>query len=112
VSILAGSDTGASNDGTFPGFSLQDELVYLVEAGLSPMEALQSATLNAATWLGQRDNLGTIEAGKLADLVLLDANPLSDIHNIGTIRAVVFNGKLLDRSRLDQMLAAVRNQPR
>jgi hypothetical protein len=111
VSLLAGSDTGASNDGTFPGFSLQDELVYLVQAGLTPMEALQSATLNAATWLGQRDNLGTIEVGKLADLVLLDANPLRDIHNVRRIRAVVFNGRVLDRSRLDQMLAAVGNPP-
>jgi imidazolonepropionase-like amidohydrolase len=110
VSLLAGSDTGASNGGTVPGFSLQDELIYLVQAGLTPMEALQCATLNGATWLGQRDNLGTIEAGKLADLVLLDANPLRDIHTIGRIRAVVFNGKLMDRSRLDQMLAAVRNQ--
>jgi imidazolonepropionase-like amidohydrolase len=111
VSLLAGSDTGASNPGTFPGFSLQDELAYLVQAGLTPMEALQCATLNAAAWLGRRDDLGTIEAGKLADLVLLDANPLRDIHNIRRIRAVVFNGKLLDRGRLDQMLAAVRNRP-
>ena len=71
------------------------------------MEALQCATLNAATWLGQRDSLGTIEPGKLADLVLLDANPLQDIHNIRKIRAVVFNGRLLDRDRLNQMLAAV-----
>ena len=107
VPLLAGSDTGASNEDTFPGFSLQDELIYLVQAGLTPMEALQCATLNAATWLGQRDSLGTIEPGKLADLVLLDANPLQDIHNIRKIRAVVFNGRLLDRDRLDQMLAAV-----
>jgi imidazolonepropionase-like amidohydrolase len=110
VFLLAGSDTGASNGGTFPGFSLQDELAYLVQAGLTPMEALQCATLNAASWLGQQDNLGTIEVGKLADLVLLDANPLRDIHNIGRIRAVVFNGQLLDRSRLNRMLAAVRDR--
>jgi Amidohydrolase family len=107
VSLLAGSDTGASNEDTFPGFSLQDELIYLVQAGLTPLEALQCATLNAATWLGQLGSLGTIEAGKLADLVLLDANPLQDIHNIRKVRAVVFNGRLLDRDQLDRMLAAV-----
>lgn len=107
VPLLAGSDTGASNEDTFPGFSLQDELIYLVQAGLTPMEALQCATLNATTWLGQRDSLGTIESGKLADLVLLDANPLQDIRNIRKVRAVVFNGKLLDRDQLDRMLATV-----
>jgi len=105
VSILAGSDTAVSNAFTFPGFSLQDELGYLVEAGLTPLEALQCATINAANWLGQLDSLGSVEIGKFADLVLLDANPLADIKNVQNIRAVVMNGRLLDRARLDEIRA-------
>lgn len=112
VSMLAGSDTGVSNAYTFPGFSLQDELGYLVDAGLSPLEALQCATINAAKWLGKLDSLGTVEPGKLADLVLLDANPLVDIKNVKKIRAVVINGRMLDRARLDQMRAGVEESAR
>jgi imidazolonepropionase-like amidohydrolase len=112
VSILAGSDTGISNAYTFPGFSLQDELGYLVHAGLTPLEALQCATINAAKWLGRLDSLGTIERGKLADLVLLDANPLVDIKNVRKIRAVVINGRMLDRARLDQIRAEVEESAR
>jgi imidazolonepropionase-like amidohydrolase len=107
VSLLAGSDSGVSNASTFPGFSLHDELFDLVEAGLTPLEVLQIATVNAAKWLGRIDTIGTVEPGKLADLVLLDANPLLDIHNIRKVRAVIINGQLLDRARLDKMLAEV-----
>ena len=107
---MAGSDTGIANADTFPGFSLQDELGYLVDAGLTPVEALQCATINAARWLGRVGSLGTVETGKLADLVLLDANPLADIRIARKIRAVVMNGRLLDRERLDQMLLALGRQ--
>src|SRR5262249_7204010 len=75
VEILAGTDT--PNPYCFPGFSLHDELALLVKAGLTPMEVLQVATRNAAKFLGLLDSLGTIEQGKIADLVLLDANPLA-----------------------------------
>src|SRR5262249_9091040 len=78
VPILAGTDT--LNPFCFPGFSLHDELALLTQAGLTPMQALQAATRNAAEYLGQLDSLGTIEPHKLADLVLLSANPLDDIH--------------------------------
>jgi imidazolonepropionase-like amidohydrolase len=103
VPILAGTD--AMNPGCFPGFSIHDELALLVDAGLSPLAALQTATRNAAQFMGQLDRRGTLEAGKIADLVLLYADPLADIHNTRSIRAVVLNGKLYSRETLDAMLA-------
>jgi len=103
VPILAGTDT--MNPQCFPGFGLHDELALLVDAGLSPMAALQASTRNAAEFMGQLDRRGTIEAGKIADLVLLDKDPLADIHNTRTIQAVVLNGKLFPRAALDAMLA-------
>lgn len=87
VGILAGTDCG--NPYCFPGFSRHDELALLVEAGLTPMEALQAATRNGAHFMGGEHELGTIEPGKLADLVLLTANPLKDIRNTRRIEAVV-----------------------
>jgi imidazolonepropionase-like amidohydrolase len=102
VNILAGTDV--LNPYCFPGFSLHDELALLVEAGLSPMAALQTATSNPAKFMGQFDRRGTIEAGKIADLVLLDKDPLADIHNTGAIQAIVLNGKLVKRAALDAML--------
>lgn len=103
VGILAGTD--AMNPYVYPGFSLHDELQLLVQAGLSPLEALQCATLKAAQFMGQVDRRGTVETGKIADLVLLDRDPLTDIGNTRSIRAVVLNGRLLDRVTLDKMLA-------
>ncbi len=102
VQFLAGTDVG--NSYIFPGFSLHEELTLLVTAGLTPMEALQSATRNPAIFLGKLRDLGTIQEGKLADLVLLDANPLEDIRNTQKIRAVILNGRLLDRGELDKLL--------
>jgi imidazolonepropionase-like amidohydrolase len=102
VPILAGTDV--SNPFCFPGFSLHDELALLVQAGLTPMEALQSATRDAAKYLGETDSWGTVEKAKNADLVLLDANPLDDIHNTRKIAAVVLHGKLIKREALQKML--------
>jgi len=103
VRFLAGTDT--LNAFCFPGFSLHDELTLLVEAGFTPMEALQAATLNAAIFLGKAESLGTVEKGKIADLVLLEANPLEHIDNTRRIAAVVLGGQLFERPRLDAMLA-------
>ncbi len=103
VGILAGTDT--LNPFIYPGFSLHDELGYLVQAGLTPVEALQAATLNPARFMGREKDLGTIEAGKLADMVLLYANPLDDITNTRKIWAVIYNGKLYDHQALDKMLS-------
>jgi imidazolonepropionase-like amidohydrolase len=102
VPILAGTDVGLPN--LVPGFSLHDELALLVEAGLSPLEALQAATRNPAVAMGLGDDLGAIEPGKLADLVLLDANPLDAIANTTRIAAVIANGRLLERPDLDALL--------
>jgi imidazolonepropionase-like amidohydrolase len=91
----------------FPGFSVHDELALLVEAGLTPMEALQTATRNPARYLDQLTDLGTVQTGKIADLVLLEANPLDDIKNTRRIAAVVSRGKLFDHATLHKMLAEV-----
>jgi len=103
VPILAGTD--AMNPQCFPGFGIHDELALLVDAGLSPLAALQAATRNAAQFMGQLGRRGTIEAGKIADLVLLNEDPLVDIRNTRSIRAVVLNGKLYRRAALDAMLS-------
>lgn len=103
LKILAGTDT--LNPYCFPGFSLHDELGLLVKAGLSAMEALQAATLNPARFMGKEKDFGTVETGKIADLVLLDANPLNDIANTKRIDAVVLGGKFFPRASLDGMLA-------
>lgn len=107
VPFAAGTDVG--NEYVYPGSSLHDELSLLVEAGLSRLEALRAATINPAKILGKQNLFGTIEAGKIADLVLLDANPLEDISNTKKINLVVLNGRLFDRKALDKMLAEVEN---
>jgi hypothetical protein len=104
ILLLAGSDPGAPM--VFPGFSLHDELLALVQdGGLLPADALRAATLNPARFLGITDSLGAVEPGMLADLVLLDANPLEDISNTRRIRAVVLKGRYLDRTALDRLLS-------
>ena len=102
IQFLAGTDF--DNHYLYPGFSLHDELQLFVDAGFSPLEALQTATFNPANFLGAIDSLGTIEKGKIADLVLLDANPLTDIHNTQKINAVFANGKYLSKETLQAML--------
>jgi imidazolonepropionase-like amidohydrolase len=103
VGVLAGTDSAAPE--LVPGLSLHEELTLLTQAGLSPMQALQAATRNPADFLGVSQKQGTVEVGKNADLLLLDANPLDDIRNSEKIRALIIHGKLLDRASLDQMLA-------
>jgi len=105
VEFLAGTDV--LNPYCLPGFSLHDELTLLVAAGLSPLEALQAATLNPARYLGKEKDLGTIEKGKIADLVLLEANPLEDIGNTRKIDAVVTGGTLFPKAALQKMLADI-----
>ena len=105
VGLLAGAD--APNPYVFPGFSLHEELELLVQAGLSPFAALQTATINPAKFLGIEKEIGTIEKGKLADLVLLDADPLANITNTRQINAVIANGRYFSREQLQKMLADV-----
>jgi tetratricopeptide (TPR) repeat protein len=78
-----------------------------VKGGLSPIDALRTATVNPARFLGRQKDLGTVESGKLADLVLLDSNPLDDINNVRKISAVIYDGTYFDRAALDAMLANI-----
>ena len=103
VRFMAGTD--APNPWAYPGVSLHEELNLLVRAGLTPMEALQTATINPAIYLGLQDSLGTVEKGKVADLVLLEANPLEDISNTRKISGVVIRGKLIGKQGLREMSA-------
>jgi amidohydrolase family protein len=106
VRILAGTDAPLRNSP--PGFGLHDELAFLVRAGLTPFEALRAATLESARFFGLADSLGTIAPGRVADLVLLDANPLADIRHTRRIAAVVANGRYLDRAALIRLIKGVR----
>ena len=105
VPLMTGTDLSIPY--IFAGFSLHNELELFVKAGLTPMEALQAATRNPAVFLGELGSRGTIERGKIADLVLLHANPLVDIRNTQRINAVVLNGKYLPKETLQKMLADV-----
>ena len=106
VPILVGTDYVVA------GADVHRELGHLVEAGLSPAEALRAATLDPARYAGREADFGTVEAGKVADLVLLDADPLADIAHTQRIRAVVFGGDLYDREALDGIQAVVRRRAR
>jgi imidazolonepropionase-like amidohydrolase len=101
VRMLAGTDIPEPY--VVPGFSLHDELVLLVRAGLSPMQALQAATRNPAEALGALSERGTVEPGKIADLVLLDADPLEDIGNTSRIATVILRGQPILKASLDSM---------
>jgi Amidohydrolase family len=103
VKVMLGTDSGDSY--VFPGYAVHDELQELVTAGLTPAEALKTATWNGVEFFGQTAELGSIEKGKLADLILLEANPLTDIRNTRKIAAVILNGQYLDRSALDRLLS-------
>ena len=106
IALLVGSDS--LDPFVFPGESLHKELVELVRAGFTPSAALQAATRGAAQFLGRERDLGTVESGKLADLVLLDASPLENIANTQRIAAVIRAGKYLDRAELDKLLAGAK----
>jgi Amidohydrolase family len=105
VPLMAGTDTGTPY--CFPGLSLHDELALMVRAGLSPLQALRTATVEPARFAGRSGELGTVRAGALADLVVLDANPLHDIHNTTRIDSVVVRGRVIDSAARAKMLADV-----
>jgi imidazolonepropionase-like amidohydrolase len=105
VKLLAGTDMPQAF--VYPGFSLHEELELLVRSGLTPIEALRTATYNPAEYLGALDSLGTVSQGKVADLVLLDADPRLDIRNTRRIDAVIANGRLFDRAARAGLLSHV-----
>lgn len=105
VSIVLGTDAGDTY--VFPGSGAHDELGELVKAGLTPAEALAAATVRAAEFLGLEEEHGTVDVGKVADLVLLGSDPLRDIAATRDIQMVIFRGLTLDRADLDGMLARV-----
>jgi len=107
MTILAGTDAGFLNSYNYPGIGLHQELGWLVHYGLTPTQALQAATINGARFLGHEDEYGTLQAGKVADVVLLDADPLRDIAATRNIHTVVQRGQVHDRAELDAMLAEV-----
>jgi imidazolonepropionase-like amidohydrolase len=106
VPFLAGTDCPAGVD-VIPGFSLHLELERFIAAGFTPLQTLQTATINAAKFLDKVSDFGTVEKGKIADLVVLDANPLEDIRNTQKITAVVANGRYFSRAQLDRILSDV-----
>ena len=110
VRVMAGSDVAVLN--VFPGLSLHQELQFFTDSvGMSPAEALASATIKPAQWLGIADSVGTIEVGKVADLVLLDADPLQDIDNTRRINTVVLRGRAFDRRQIGELMAVIRAMP-
>jgi imidazolonepropionase-like amidohydrolase len=110
VEILTGTDAPLRNSP--PGFGLHEEMLMLTRGGLTAFEALRAATLAPARFLGITDSAGTVETGKRADLVLLDANPLADIRNTLRISAVVFDGRLIDaRARAVLLRAGMDRKP-
>ena len=102
VKLLCGTDMSTIHR-PVPGYSIHDELELYVACGLSPLQALQTATVNPAIFLNKQDELGSVEKGKLADLILLDANPLANIKNTNKIFAVIINGKYLNRTALNNL---------
>ncbi|MBN8699615.1 MAG: amidohydrolase family protein [Chitinophagales bacterium] len=108
IRLLAGTDY--PNPYCYPGFSLHDELALLVEAGLTPLQALQTATLNPAIYFNRTADLGTVEKGKMATLVLLNGNPLDNISNTKDIQAVINKGKLFTKPQLEFLLSSQRHE--
>ncbi len=110
INIMAGSDSAALNTFVYPALALHEELVLFREAGLTPIQILQSATINGAKFMGVEDTLGSIAEGKQADIVILNTNPLNDIRSTQDIYAVINNGTLFDRKALDEILEQARQR--
>jgi hypothetical protein len=108
LQFLAGTD--APDPYVIPGFSLHDEMEWLVKSGLTPTQALQAATFNPALFMVKLDQYGVVEPNHVADMVLLDGNPLEDIRNTRKISAVILGGKYYSRPDLDKMLEQAKAQ--
>lgn len=109
INILAGSDSGPYNSFTYPGQSLHKELELLVNAGLTPQEALITSVINGPKFFGLENQYGSIESGKMADLLILEQNPLEDITNTSTIYNVVAGGKWYSKKALNDLMNSIKN---
>ena len=110
VTIIAGTDAGFLNSFNYPGLGLHQELQVFVDNGLTPAQALSAATRAGPAWFGLSDQYGTIDTGKMADILLLDANPLTNIAATRAINTVIMQGRVYNRAALDRMLSGVRDQ--
>lgn len=110
IRIIAGSDEAALNTFVYPGESLIDELQIFQQAGMKPVDILRAATINGAEFMRKADKTGSLDVGKTADLVILNADPLKDIKAVRQVSGVVSRGRYLDRAALDKILAEVRNE--
>jgi imidazolonepropionase-like amidohydrolase len=110
INILAGSDSGPFNSFTYPGNSIHKELELLVNAGLTPQEALITSIINGPKFIGLESEYGSIESGKIADLLILEENPLEDISNTQTIYSVVAKGKRFSNSSLNQLMKSIKTE--
>lgn len=110
INLLAGSDCGAFNSYVYPGQSLHAELSRMVQAGLSPQQALRTSVLNGPKFFGLESYYGSIARGKVGDLIVLDGNPLENIQNSNGIHAVIHRGKVYDRKKIADMLELLRQQ--
>jgi imidazolonepropionase-like amidohydrolase len=108
VSILAGSDCGPFNSFVYPGESIHEELKLLVDSGLTPQEALQTSFVNGPKFFGLDQFYGTIEKGKIADLIILDKNPLEKIENTRTVISVINRGKVYGKEKINNMLQSIK----
>jgi len=108
IMLLAGSDSAALNTYVYPALGLHEELILYQDAGLTPLEILQTATINGAKFMEKLDVLATIKSGKNADLVILNTNPLKDIKATQDIYSVINNGTYYDRNKLNAILEQVK----
>ena len=109
VNLLAGSDSGAFNSFVYPGASLHSELEYLVAAGLTPQQALITSIINGPKFFGLESSYGSVASNKVANLIILDKNPLKDISNVNSIQATISNGVVLDKEELRTLLEQIKN---
>jgi len=110
VMIIAGTDSGYLNSFVYPGQALHEELILFVEAGLSPLQALQASILNGPKYLNVEEKFGSLDSGKSADVLILNQNPLDNITATQDIYTVILKGKVFDRKALDSLLQTVRNK--
>lgn len=108
VPLLAGSDCGPFNSYVYPGGSLHNELERLVAAGLTPLEAIKTSVINGPAFFDLQESYGSIQSGKMADIIILAKNPFNNIENLISVSSVLSKGKIYEQEKLQQMMQAVK----